>query len=206
MPSIRVSLQIHRDHRWISPLHWEPWCLVCNAPAVGEACASLVNPNRFLMVSPFVFWSSERFDVSYPVCMRHRRMCNLLDWPARRGPIVSFVCWLVLPAIVWLACLIGVIVLLPNLAPLIRQVLGVSLAITLWGGMTFWYVAAIFLKPVRLSKLSSTHVTVTIRNKIAFLYIEGRNQAPNAGRPDQDWEKSPPEKPRRGLQFAPPKK
>jgi hypothetical protein len=169
-----------------------------------EANASLVNPNQFLIVPPFVFWSSEHFDVSYPVCMRHRRMCNFLDWPSRRGAVVSLGCWLLLPAVIWLVCLIGVIAFLPNLPVLARQVLTVALAISLWGGMTFWYAAAFFLKPVRLSKLRPTHITVTIRNKIAFLHIQSADLNPPAKPPDQDWERSlfsPPEKPRRLLQF-----
>jgi hypothetical protein len=172
VPSTRVSLMIHKSHRWISPLKWEPWCLVCNAPMEAEANASLVNPDTFLMVWPFVSWSSEHFVVSYPVCMRHRRMCNLLDWPSRRGAIVSLVCWLLLPAVIWLACVIGLIAFLPTLPVLTRQVLAMSLAILLWGGMTFWYAAAFFLKPVRLSKLRRTQITVTIRNKIAFMHIQ----------------------------------
>jgi hypothetical protein len=192
MPSIRVPLQIHRGHRWISPLSWEPWCLVCNAPMEGEANASLVNPNRFFSVSPFVFWSSEHFDVSYPVCMRHRMMCNLLDWPSRRGAIVSLVCWLLLPAVIWLACLIGLIAFLPNLAVLQRQVLAVSLAISLWGGMTAWYAAAFFLKPVRLSKLCRTHITLTIRNKIAFLHIQSVGRAAAACHPGRTTDRDRP--------------
>jgi hypothetical protein len=140
----------------------------------AEASASLVNPNKFLIVAPFVFWSSEHFDVSYPVCMRHRRICNLLDWPSRRGPFVSFLCWLFLPAVIWLACFIGVIAFLPDIA-VPRQMLAATLAILLWGGMTLWYAAAFFLKPVRLSKLHRTHITVTIRNKIAFLHIQHAN-------------------------------
>jgi hypothetical protein len=204
MPTIRVPLQIHSGHRWISPLKWEPWCLVCNAPAESEVSASLVNPNEFVFVPPLLFWSSEHFDVSYPVCMKHRRMCNLLDWPARRGPIVSFVCWLLLPAVVWLACIIGVTTFHPGLPILVRQVLGVCLAAALWSGMAFWYAVTIFVMPVRLSKLSRTDVTVTVRNRIAFLHIESANQAPEAPRPDQEGEKivlSPPEMPRRRLQF-----
>jgi hypothetical protein len=204
MPSIRVPLQIHSGHRWISPLSWEPRCLVCNDPMEGEANASMVNPNKFLTVSPLVFWSSEHFDVSYPVCMRHRRMCNLLDWPSRRGAIVSLVCWLLLPAVFWLAFLIGVIDFRPNLPVLARQVLAVALAISLWGSMTFWYSAAYFLKPVKLSKLSRTHITVTIRNKIAFLHVRNADMASTATPTYQDRAKSilsPPEQPSRRLQF-----
>jgi hypothetical protein len=154
MPTLRLSLQIHSGHRWNSPLKWEPWCLVCNAPAEGEASASLVDPNEFVFVPPLLFWSSEHFDVACPVCLKHQRMCNLLDWPARRGPIVAFVGWLVLPAALWLAGVVGVITFHPSLPVVGRQVLAVSLAIALWGSMSFWYIAAVFLKPVRLSKLS----------------------------------------------------
>jgi hypothetical protein len=194
----------HSGHRWISPLKWEPWCLVCNAPAESEASASLVHPNEFVLVPPLLFWSSEHFDISYPVCMRHRRVCNFLDWPARRGPIVAFVCWLLLPAVLWLACVIGVITSHPTLSVFARQALAVCIAIALWGGMTIWYAAAIYFKPVRLSQLSRTHVTVAVRNKIAFLHIEGTNWAPEARRPEQKSENialAPPEMPRGRLGF-----
>jgi hypothetical protein len=87
----------------------------------GETNASLVNPNKFILVVPSVFWSSEHFEVSYPVCMRHRRMCNFPDWLSRRGPIVSLLCWLLLPTVIWLACLVGVSALLPNLPVLARR-------------------------------------------------------------------------------------
>jgi hypothetical protein len=204
MPSIRVPLTIHESHRWISPLQWEPWCLVCNAPAETESSASLVNPRELVFVPPLLFWSSEHFDVSYPVCTRHRRMCSVLDWPARRGSIMSFISWLALPAIFWLVGVVGVIHFLPQLSAVSRQVLGVSLAIAFWGAMTIWYVAAIFVKPVRLSELRPTHITVTVRNKIAFLHIEAMGFSPSARTPDQDRETlalAPREKPRRKLQF-----
>jgi len=186
MPSIRVRLQIHNGHRWISPLSWEPWCLVCNAPMQAEANASLVNPNKFLIFFPFVLWSSEYFEVSYPVCSRHRRMCNLLDWPARRGAIVSCLCWLLLPAVIWLTCILGVMAFTSIVPVPARQLLAATLAILLWGGMTLWYLAALFLKPVRLSKLSRTHITVTIRNKIAFLHIQNAGLACTPSPPNED--------------------
>jgi hypothetical protein len=77
------------------------------------------------------------------------------------------------------------IAFLPNITVLARRALALTLAISLWGGMTFWYFAAFFLKPVRLSNLSRTHITVTIRNKIAFLHIQGAD-LPSAPPPNQE--------------------
>jgi hypothetical protein len=141
---------------------------MCGAPAEAEASASLVNPNKFLRVWLLVFWSSEHFDVSYPVCKKHRRICNLLDWPARRGSVVSSVWWLFLPAMIWLVCVIGMTNFLIPLPVLARQVLAVALAISLWGAMTCWYVAAIFLKPVRLTHLQNEAITLSIRSPEYF--------------------------------------
>jgi hypothetical protein len=159
---------------------------VCNAPAEIEASASLVNPNEFVFVPPLLFWSSEHFDVSYLVYMRHQRICNVLDWAARRRPIVSFVCWILSPAIAWLAGVVGVVTFHPGLPIVVREVLAVCLAVAFWGGMSFWHASAILVKPVRLSRLTRTHVTVAfaVRNRIAFLHIESAKQAPEATRPD----------------------
>ena len=168
MPSIRVPLQIHCGHRWISPLRWEPRCVMCHAPTEAVASATLVNPNQFLRVWLLVFWSSERFVIVYPACRKHRRICGLLDWPARRGTIVSSVCWLLLPAVILLACVIGMTYLLPDLSVLVRQILVASLAIVLWSVMTVWYVAALLLKPVRLSGLRYETITLSIRSPEHF--------------------------------------
>jgi hypothetical protein len=165
MPSIRVPLMIHESHRWISPLPWEPWCVVCNAPAEEEATASLVSTNRVFIFLPLgTIWRSEQFSISYPVCLQHRKWCNLLDWPARRGIVLALLCWIVIPACLWLTCEIAIGFLPQTLQNLWRLLGPEMLAILLWGGMTFWYAAAFFLKPVRLSNLSRRNVTVTIKS------------------------------------------
>jgi hypothetical protein len=175
VPSIRIPLTIHKSHRWISPLPWEPCCVVCNAPAQGVATASLVSINRIFIFLPLGAISrSDQFSISYPVCLQHRKWCNLLDWPARRGIILAFLCWLFAPGLLLLAGEIG-IASLPSDLPNHLRFLVPILAILLWGGMTVWYTGALFLKPVRLSNLSSKHVTVTIKNKIVFQHIQGLN-------------------------------
>ena len=175
MPSIRVPLTIHESHRWISPLPWEPWCVVCNTPAKEEATASLVSVNRILIfLSLGAIWRGEQFSISYPVCSQHRKWCSLLDWPARRGVVLAFLCWLFIPGLLLLACEIAVASLPSGLQSHLRFLVPV-LAFLLWGGMTVWYAAAFFLKPVRLSNLSTEDVTVTIKNKIAFQRIQGVN-------------------------------
>ena len=105
---------------------------------------------------------------------QHRKWCSLLDWPARRGVVLAFLCWLFIPGLLLLACEIAVASLPSGLQSHLRFLVPV-LAFLLWGGMTVWYAAAFFLKPVRLSNLSTEDVTVTIKNKIAFQRIQGVN-------------------------------
>jgi hypothetical protein len=101
-----------------------------------------------------------------------------------REPIVSLLCWLLLPAVIWLACLVGVFALLPSLPVLARRLLAVTFAISFLGSMTFWY-AALFPKAGEVVEALSHTYHRHNQKQDAFLHIQNADMASTAQPPAQ---------------------
>lgn len=154
-----------------SGICWPTACAVCHAEADDTATVSFERSTneRFAY---WGFWISVRFNVDrlkyhYPVCHKHRFLCNLLDAPSRWGKGGSFLVFCSTPFAMMVVSFLWDVVLtglgIPNnsgVAWIIRMILLVSPLVIVPG----YFIFCLLLKPVRIRSIDAMLVRLSFRS------------------------------------------
>lgn len=148
-------------------MRWPNKCAFCNSPATKWAEASLTSATslRYYVVS--LGWKEQTHSISYPVCDKHRLFCNLLNLPSKWGFINSFLFLIFVPTIVWIGSVLLLSVLLGikgnDLSPIMTVV-----AIISYGSTVSYFVYSAFKKPICISGINGTLISLKITNNNFF--------------------------------------
>ena len=144
-----IKLNLGPDGR----IWWPSRCALCGVDAEDVARAT-----RYVKMGG----QTEKTDtLSYPVCRRHKRLCTLLDRPAKWGFVGSFVALVLIPMIP-----LGVITIV---AAGFAELKGDALSLLFWitavlvyGGMAAFFIFAATRKPVKLLKVKKNAFKIKI--------------------------------------------
>ena len=172
MASLRISLA-HADR-----LRWPSACAVCGAPANDHAAASVTTNNDF-HYTVLLKWTKRTVSVPFPVCRKHRILCRLMDIPAMLGFIDACLYLLILVPIILLLVSGFLVSIATGLTGSSLDPYAMALASLFYGSMVLFIVAAATLKPVKLSAINQTSLTISIRNKEYFKAFQRLNSTNN---------------------------
>jgi len=148
-------------------IKWPNYCVLCNKEATDWSAASKTNLTNFKYYVVAVKYTTQTYNLTFPVCTKHKRLCDLLykpfDFISLSGSLVfGLILWAIFFALFHLIFrLFG----LETIAKDLIDILPVVLAV---GFVLFYYVYAIFLHPVQIAYWSENSITISIRNKKYF--------------------------------------
>lgn len=151
-------------------IKWPQICVICGGTATEKSKASCTvtrNPRYYVIA---LGWTTQTYDVSFPVCHKHKLRCSILDYPSKIGFINSFLFVVFVPTFVWVASVFLVAWLL-NLIGLREIIDSISGAIAGWsalfiyGSFFFFFFFSGLFKPVKISITKEDFIKIHIRNK-----------------------------------------
>ena len=145
-------------------LDWPNKCALCGSPAEGFAEASLTKLTDFRYYLLFFSWKVFNTSISYPVCKKHKLVCNLLDFPARQSFLGNIAVLLFVPCFVILI----ILMIFEFLYPPGSVLTPTSVKFVVcgpYGVMIFFYLLSAFIKPVKLCESCFTNVRLKFRRK-----------------------------------------
>lgn len=149
-----------------SSLRWPSCCMVCGASAELEAITSISTSSDFQFMV-MITWTRHTFSIAFPVCRKHKIICRLLDVPARLSFIYGFLYLIIVPLILWIVSTI-LIAATTGLKGDMLDPYSNALGIFFYGSTVLLYVVAVTFRPVKLSAIDDTSVTLTVRNSESF--------------------------------------
>jgi hypothetical protein len=152
-------------------IQWPSYCAMCGSKATHEASTSFTATKNIGYYVVVITFKHQTYSISYPVCRKHKIICNLLDHPARESllniTLFIFITSLILWGLFYLLFLsIFDLVGLNNISR-IYQEYGWQ-----WTGLialvlVMLYVSGIF-KPVRISNIEEDSMIISIKNNKFF--------------------------------------
>ena len=148
-------------------IKWPNYCVLCNKEATDWSAASKTNLKNFQYYVVAVGYTTQTYNLTFPVCTKHKRLCDLLYKPFQ---FISLLVSLVLGLILWAIFfalfhltfrLLGLETIAKDLIDTLSSLLAVELVL-------FYYFYAIFLHPVQISNWSENSIKISIRNKKYF--------------------------------------
>ena len=144
-------------------VRWPNKCAFCGSPATKWAEASLTAATSLKYYGVALGWKEQTHSISYPVCEKHRFFCNLLNLPSKWGFINSFLFLILVPTFVWIGIVLLLSVLLGIKGDDLSSIMAV-IAIISYGSTVFYFVYSAFKKPIRISGISGTLISLKINN------------------------------------------
>jgi hypothetical protein len=169
MSSIRLRLEA------VQGLLWPKVCMVCGGSATHTAMTSftIVKDVKYFLVA--LGWTKQTQSIPFPVCRKHRLLCNLLDRPSKWGFVGSFLFLVFAPTFFLVAVvLIGTFIFSIKKGPTLDAFLTCS-AVFSYGLVIAFFIAAWAFKPLRISELKEYSLVLSIRNKDCFRAFEALN-------------------------------
>lgn len=159
---------------------WPHSCAVCCGQADDKVLTTATTYRDFRIsgfsLIVFLKWKKYSLQFPFPVCTRHRKLCWLLDLPARWGFINACFYWLLIPGILWLMFCLSIGILFGIKGDALDPYSKAAAAL-FWGLATVYYVAATIMKPVRLSSVHNGIVSISIRNDQYFQQFKVLNSS-----------------------------
>ena len=170
MGSVSLDLASGKKVRWPNK------CAFCDAPATRWAEASLTSATSLRYYVVALGWKEQTHSISYPVCKKHRVLCNLLNLPSKWGFINSFLFLVFVPTFFWIG--IGLLLAVSlgikgsDLSPISTIV-----AILTYGSTILFFVYCALRKPIRISGVSGTLIRLKMTNNNFFKEFINHNKS-----------------------------
>ena len=158
-------------------IKWPDQCAACNNPSTDSATTSITNTTKFRYYVVAMSFTHQTYSFSYPVCKKHKRLCNLLDQSAKSSLLNNTLVFFFGVLILWL--------ILNFLFSSTLKIIGLEIidqnSIDYWSFMSSLVVATLliiysfFLKPVRISNLSEDSMEISIKNDKYLNYFKALN-------------------------------
>jgi hypothetical protein len=148
-------------------IKWPNYCVLCNKEAKDWSMASSTNLSNFRYYVVVVKYTTQTYNLTFPVCAKHKKICDLLYKPFAAvsllgSLVIGFILWVIFFALFHLIFrLLG----LETIAKYLVDTLPIILAV---GLVLFYYVYATFLHPVQILYWSEYSIKIRIRSKKYF--------------------------------------
>jgi hypothetical protein len=147
-------------------IKWPNQCAVCNNPPADSSKTSITNTIKFRYYVVAMSFTHQTYTLLYPVCKKHKRLCNLLDQPARSSLLNNTFAFFIAATIFWLILdfIITYTVGFIGLKNISED------AILKWSGyLAFglvigFIIYGIYIKPVKVISLSENSMKINIKN------------------------------------------
>ncbi|OGP66494.1 MAG: hypothetical protein A2W27_04565 [Deltaproteobacteria bacterium RBG_16_44_11] len=148
-------------------IKWPNYCVLCNKETTDWSAASKTNLSNFQYYVVVVQYTTQTYSLTFPVCTKHKRLCDLLYKPF---DFISLLGSLVIGLILWAIffALFHLIFRLLGLETVAKDLIDTLPIVLAVGLVLFYYVYAIFLHPVQISNWSENSIKISIRNKKYF--------------------------------------
>lgn len=158
----------------IHKLNWPDRCALCGSVATRSSGSSFWPELIPLYQGIGSEWEKRRVFVPYPVCNKHKLLCDLLDIPSKLGIVTSLLAIFFMATGLWILIDIAITMvseLFKIEGSLTSYVLPIG-AIFICSMITFYFLACYRFKPVAVRQSESATILINIRNK--SIYIELR--------------------------------
>jgi hypothetical protein len=148
-------------------IKWPNYCVICNKEATDCSAANKTNLTKIQYYLVALSYTTKSHTLMYPVCAKHKTLCDLLYKPLSGITIVgSIVIGIILWAIFF--ALIYIILIPFGLETAAKDVISPLSAVFAIGSVSFYFIYAIFFPPVGIRHLSEYSVEISIRNEKYF--------------------------------------
>jgi hypothetical protein len=148
-------------------IKWPNLCAVCNSQSTDWAKSSITNTIKIRYYVVALSFTHRIYTLSYPVCKKHKFICNLVDQPARGSLLQNVIALIFIPAIVWIILALPTAILLGdvfNVRIQYREVITNLLGIPVLVATILFVIYALFFKPVKISHLAEDSMKIKIKN------------------------------------------
>ncbi|MEE9912105.1 MAG: hypothetical protein K4571_10315 [Deltaproteobacteria bacterium] len=162
-------VQIKLDR--FSKIQWPSICAMCGRDATYSANTSFTTTKDIGYYLVVITFKHQTYSIAYPVCRKHRIICNLLDHPARESLMSLAIFVLITTAVLWalfyfLVSLVLDVVGLKYISSLYLNNCGEWVALISFV-LVMLYALGIF-KPVKISNIDDDSIVIGIKNKDFF--------------------------------------
>jgi hypothetical protein len=147
-------------------IKWPNYCVVCNKAATDWSVASSTSLKDFRYYVVALSWNRQSYKFSYPVCAKHKKICDFIDQPLQFNSILASI---IVGFFLWAIFILFFFLLfrslgLENIANVIMP-LSSALAI---GLVSAYYIYAIYCPAVVIQPLTEYTIKIFIRNEEYF--------------------------------------
>jgi hypothetical protein len=169
--SFSISLKIDR------PVKWPDMCAFCGGTDYRylRATASYNKKSKANPVGPSLITKGKSTSISYSVCNKHQRLCNLLDAPAEWGFVGSFLMLIFFPLSILLIAFLPMIFfegVFTEIAFLFFVVLAFLSFISLIALFFFSYA----YKPLAIADIKDNHIILELTNESFYKELKRINE------------------------------
>ena len=158
-------------------IKWPNQCAVCNNPSTDWATTSITNSTKFRYYVVAMSFTHQTHSLSYPVCKKHKRLCKLLDQPAKSSLLNNTLAFFFIVFIMWLilAFLFSSALNLIGLEQRTRDSIEYWSGMSAFGLVLFLMIYAMLYKPVKILNLNEQSMEIKIKNDKYFNYFKALN-------------------------------
>ena len=159
-----VALGLYQD------IKWPNYCAVCDEQPTDWAKTSITETTKIGYYVVALSISHQTYTLAYPVCKKHKALCNFLNLPAQSS-IINIVFGSIFATLaLWgiLALLFYMIFALIGLGTTTKDLIGPWAFVLAIGLVVFYYIYAVFYQPVKILFISEHSIKISIKNEKYF--------------------------------------